>query len=199
MLEAYLKNKTLKELEAQLPKDAAQVKHTLKTLLEDQALEEQPSNMPALLILARCYLLCEELNEAKHTLETLLSHDPGNVSAKVELAQILFDENDTDAAARLLTEATNAAPEIVENWHLLSEYLQHNEDEQARENALMQYDMIKAFNDNLAMAEKAFANAEFVRADNLCRKLQQQVPNEVRVLRLLARLANQFRHFENSN
>ena len=118
MLEAYLKNKTLKELEAQLPQDVAQVKHSLETLLEDQ-----PSNTFALLILARCHLLCEDLNAAKQTLETLIGHDPVNMSAKIELAKILFKENDTHGALAQLTEVSNAAPQIAENWQLLSEYL----------------------------------------------------------------------------
>ena len=191
MLEAYIKNKTLKEFEAQLPEGAEQVKHALKALLEDQ-----PSYVPALLILARCHLLCEELNEAKHALETLISHDPGNVSAKVELAKILHDENDTHGAIKLLTVATNTEPAIVENWQLLSEYLQHDGQEQASKNALNQYEMIKAFNDNLMEAEQAFANAEFVRADKLCRQLLSQVPGEARALRLLARLAKRFHHYE---
>ena len=79
MLEAYIKNKTLKELEAQLPEGAAQVIHSLKSFLEDQ-----PSNTLAPLILARCHLLCEDQNDAKQTLETLLSNGTAPMSAKVE-------------------------------------------------------------------------------------------------------------------
>ena len=191
MLEAYIKHKMLKELEAQLPEDAAQVIHSLKTLLEDQ-----PSNTLALLILARCHLLCEEQNEAKQTLETLLSHDPANMSAKVELAKILFRENDTHSAFALLTEVTNTAPQIAENWQLLSEYLKKDGQLQASKNALNQYDMIKPFNDNLLAAKQAFANADFVESDRMCRQLLQLVPNEARALQLLARIARQFRHFE---
>jgi tetratricopeptide (TPR) repeat protein len=191
MLEAYLKNKTLKELEARLPEDAAQAKHSLETLLE-----EQPSNTLALLILARCHLLCEDLNAAKQTLETLIGHDPANMSAKVELAKILFRENDTHSALALLTEVTNAAPQIAENWQLLSEYLKKDGQLQASKNAQNQYDMIKPFNDNLLAAKQAFANADFVESDRMCRQLLQLVPNEARALQLLARIARQFRHFE---
>jgi tetratricopeptide (TPR) repeat protein len=191
MLEAYLINKTLKELEARLPEDAAQAKHSLETLLEDQ-----PSNTLALLILARCHLLCEDLNAAKQTLETLIGHDPANMYAKVELAKILFKENDTHGALAQLTEVTNAAPQIAETWQLLSEYLQNDGQLQASKNALSQYDMIKPFNDNLLAAKQAFANADFVESDRMCRQLLQLVPNEARALQLLARIARQFRHFE---
>lgn len=52
MLDAYKKNKTLKSLEAQLPKDAVEVKHALINFLEDQ-----PFNALALSMLARCRAL----------------------------------------------------------------------------------------------------------------------------------------------
>lgn len=191
MLEAYIKHKMLKELEAQLPEDAAQVIHSLKTLLEDQ-----PSNTLALLMLARCHLLCEEPNEAKRTLGTLISHHPGNEDAKVELAKIHFEENDTHAAVVLLAEVTTTSPHIAENWQLLSEYLQKEGHTQASKDALNQYDMIKPFNDNLLAAKQAFANADFKESDRMCRQLLQLVPNEARALQLLARIARQFRHFE---
>ena len=68
MLEAYKKNKFLKDLETLLPDDVEAVKGTLKdSLVTDSA------DAVALFILARCYLLCEELDEAKSTLETLVS------------------------------------------------------------------------------------------------------------------------------
>ncbi len=191
MLEAYIKNKPLKELEAQLPKDAVRVKPSL-----EQLLEEQPSNPRILLILAHCYLLCEEPNEAKRTLETLISHHPGNEDAKVELAKIHFGENDTHAAVVLLAEVTTTSPHIAENWQLLSEYLQKEGHTQASKDALNQYDMIKPFNDNLLAAKQAFANADFKESDRMCRQLLQLVPNEARVLQLLAKIARQFRHFE---
>jgi len=191
MLEAHKKYKALKALEAQLPQDATQVKQALDNLLKDE-----PFNPVALLLLARCQLICDEKNEAKLTLESLLKHHPDHVLAKVELAKINFDINDSQAAIDLLKEATKTRPEIVKNWKLLSEYLLHDGQEQASKNALEQYDMIKAFNDNLEVAEQAFARAEFIRADNLSRKLLELVPNEVHVLRLLASLAKQFRHYE---
>lgn len=191
MLEAYIKHKSLEVLEAQLPKDAAQVKQKLNSLLE-----EEPLNTRALFMLARCQLLCDELNEAKRTLEILIKHDPDHASANTELAKIFFRDNDSHEAIKLLTEVTRARPEITENWSLLSEYLQQDEQIDASQNALKQYDMIKAFNDKLRVAGQAFANADFKMADNICRQLLQLVPNEVRTLRLLARIARQSRYYE---
>jgi len=191
MLEAYIKDRKLKEFEAQLPKDAANVKQGLEHLLEDQ-----PSNPRVLLTLARCYLLCEQPGEAKQTLETLLNHHPGNEQARIELAKILFKGNDTPGAVALLTEVTNASPHIAETWQLLGEYLQKQGQAQASKNALNQYDMIKPFNDNLLAANQAFANADYVESDRMCRQLLQLVPNEARALQLLARIARHFRHFE---
>jgi len=191
MLDAYKNNKTLESLEAQLPQDAEQVKEALNNLLDDESIYTS-----ALFMLARCQLMCNEPDEAKHSFENLIAHSPGHVLAKVELAKILFKENDTQSAIDLLKEATNAKPEIDENWQLLSQYLQHDEQEQASKEALRQYEMIKAFNNTLAAASLAFANAEFVRADKLCRKLLELVPNEVRTLRLLASIAKKFGHFE---
>jgi tetratricopeptide (TPR) repeat protein len=191
MLEAYTKNKSLEALEAQLPEAVAQTKQKLNGFLE-----EEPLNTRALFILVRCHLLCDELIEAKHTLEVLINHEPDHVLAKTELARICFSDNDSHEAIKLLGEVTSARPEITENWRLLSEYLKQDEQIEASQNALKQYDMIKAFNDKLGVAKQAFANADFKMADKICRQLLQLVPNEVRTLRILAGIARQFGHFE---
>ena len=191
MLEDYKKNRVLRDLEALIPEDVEAVKHTLKNSLGNES-----SDKLALLMLAHCYMYCKEQDEATHTLETLISRDPGHVPAKVELAKILYIKNDVQAAIKLLVDATSTRPDIDENWLLLGEYLQGEGQQQASKDALNQYDMIKAFNDNLGLAEQAFANGEFVKADKLCRRLLGQVPAEVRTLRLLARLAKRFHHYE---
>jgi predicted Zn-dependent protease len=191
MLEAYKNHQALSALEARLPQDAAQVKPGLESILKDD-----PFNTVALRLLAQCHSICEETDEAILTLESLLKCNPGHVEAKVDLARIKFKTNDGQAAIGLLTEAANTRPEIVENWQLLSEYLQHDGQDQASKDALKQYEMIKAFNDNLEIAEQSFARAEFKRADNLCRQLLKLVPNEVHVLHLLARLAKKFHHHD---
>ncbi len=191
MLEAYKKHKTLRDLEALLPEEVEAVKQTLES-----ALEQGTSNSLVLSILAQCYLQCQEQDKAKHTLETLIMQYPAHIPAKIELAKILFDENDHQSAIRLLEDATNRRPDIHENWQLLSEYLHRDGRQEASKNAFEQFDMIKVFNENLATAEQAFAKGEFERTDKLCRLLLGQVPAEVRTLRLLARLAKRFRHFE---
>jgi len=191
MLEAYQKHKTLKALEARLPDDAELVKTTLENAAGDVRSDDL-----AMLILARCQLLCEDPGEAKQTLETLISGNPEQVLAKVELAKILAAENDLEGAIRLLRDATGTRPDVDENWLLLGEYLQQDGQQEASQNALNQYDMIKAFNDKLKEAERAFSNGEVARADKICRHLLSLVPAEVRTLRLLARIAKRFQHFE---
>ncbi len=191
MLEAYKNRKVLDDLEAQLPNGVAQVMQALKGRLEGQ-----PSDLPALLMLARCFELSEEFDEAKHVLETLIYKDPGNVPAKVALAKIHYRENDYQSAVRLLEDATNRRPEIDQHWRLLSEYLQLDGQLDASKEAKKQFDMIKAFNDNLQMAEQAFASGDFISSDKICRDLLGQVTSEVRALRLLARLAKRFYHLE---
>jgi len=191
MLEAYKKYKSLEALEAQLPTEAAPTREELTRFLE-----ENPHNKRALFMLARCHLLCDESQEAKHALETLMGHDPEHVFAKTELAKIHFSEGNSDEAIRLLNEVTFARPEIIENWRLLSEFLKQDEQVQESQDALKQYDMIKAFNKNLLLAEQAFKSGDFQAADGICRKLLQLVPNEVRTLRLLARIARQLGYFE---
>ena len=191
MLEAYKKNKMLRDLETLLPEDAEAVKHTLKS-----SFNKESSDSFAMLILARCHVLCEEPNEAKHTLATLISREPDHVPAKVELANILFNEDDPQAAVELLVNATSMRPDIDANWLLLSEYLQSDGQLEASKNALKQYDMIKAFNENLKLAEQSFENGDFEKADKMCRHLLRLVPAEVRTLRLLARIAKRFHQFE---
>jgi len=191
MLEAYKKNNVLRDLEALLPEDTEAVKNTLKN-----SFEKEPSDSYAMLILARCHVLCEELNEAKHTLERLISREPDHVPAKVELAKILFNENDPQAAIKLLVDATSLRPDIDANWLLLSEYLHSDGQLEASKNALKQYDMIKAFNENLTLAEESFKTGDFAKADKICRHLLGLVPTEVRTLRLLARIAKRYHQFE---
>jgi tetratricopeptide (TPR) repeat protein len=191
MLEAYKKNKILTDLEKLLPEDAEAVKRTLENSLK----EESPDSL-TLLILARSQALCEEPGEAKHTLETLISREPDHVPAKFELAKILFKEDDLQTAIKHLVEATSMRPDIDENWLLLSEYLHSDGQLEASSEALQQYNMIKAFNEKLKLAEEAFAIGAFAKADKICRHLLGLVPDEVRTLRMLARIAKRFRHFE---
>jgi tetratricopeptide (TPR) repeat protein len=191
MLEAYIKERSLKELETRIPEGRQEVKAALEAMADDG-----PSNPHLALMLAHCHRLDGDLAEAKKILDGMLADGARDVSVKLELAQVLHAQGDIESAIRLLTEATNARPELVDNWLLLRDYLQQDGQDQASADAMAQYEMIKAFNDHLKTAEKAFFSAEFVRADNICRKLLEKVPGEVRVLRLLARLATEFRHFE---
>jgi len=191
MLEAYQKYKILKALEARLPGDAELVKQTLEDKPEDTL-----SNDLAMLILARCQALLENPGEAKRTLEQLISRSPGQVQAKVELAKILFGENDLRAGIELVREVTGTRPELDENWLLLGEYLKRDGQKQASQDVLNQYDMIKTFNGKLKEAENAFSVGKFELADKICRHLLSLVPGEVRSLRMLARIAKRFRHYE---
>lgn len=191
MLEAYKKEQSLKELESRMQTNREEVRSALEAMAD-----ERPFNPHFALMLAQSCRLDGDLAESKQILEGLLAHGADDVSIKLELAKICHAQDDVDSAIRLLTEATNARPEKVDNWLLLRDYLQQDGQDQAAASAMTQYEMIKAFNDHLKTAEKAFFNAEFVRADNICRKLLEKVPGEVRVLRLLARLATEFRHFE---
>jgi len=191
MLEAYKKDRYLAELEARLPGDAEQVIQALQDVMEEQATDTR-----ALLILARAYVLCEAPGEAKQALEALLSKDPENVAAKVELAKILRRDNDLDGAIKLMKTVTNSRPDIHGNWLLLSEYFLDDGQPEASKNAQKQYDMVKAFNGNLKLAQEAFFNGAFAKADRICRQLLGLVPGEVRTLRLLAGIARRFRQFE---
>lgn len=191
MFEAYVKERKLKKLVSQVDENPVEVLHSL-----EQLAKAGPFSVNAALLQARCLLLEGQTDESRRVTEKALAHDPGNIYAKVRLAKILHDQNDTATSIELLREVTNARPELIENWQLLADYLRQQGQEKASKNAMSQFDMIKAFNETLNLAESAFSKAEYARADNICRKLLEKVPGEVRVLRLLARLARQFRHFE---
>lgn len=191
MLEAYKKFKALKALEARLPEDAEQIKQELHDFLD-----EEPLNTRALFTLALCHLHCDETDEAKNVLETLLANDPAHVAAKAELAKIHYRHDDSRQAIALLQEAASARPDIAEYWRVLSDYLRHDGQEDASANAAKQYAMIRAFNDKLHIAQQAFLKGDFRTADASGRQLLQLVPNEIRTLTLLARIARQFGHYE---
>ena len=191
MLEAYFKDKSLTELESRLPQDVEDVIQELHAHIG-----ENPADTRALYILARCQLTKEQPEEANRTLETLLSHEPDHAIAKIELAKLRFQDGKSAEAVRLLTQVTSLRPEIAGAWSLLAEYLQHDAQIAASEDAQKQFDMVRKFNEQLFAAEQLFARGDFKTADGICRQLLQLVPNEVRVLRLLARIARQFGHFE---
>lgn len=191
MLTAYLTDESLKVLEARVPEDPAGVQKELAGWLE-----KEPLNTRALFMLARCYLFSNDPGKAKETLESLIEHDPDHVLAKTALAKICFEDNDASEAIRLLTEVTSARPEIIGTWKMLGDYLQKDGHAEAGEDALKQHDLIKSFNDKLKAAQHAFSNGNFQAADGICRQLLQLVPNEVRTLRMLARIARQFQHYE---
>ena len=191
MLEAYQKHRTLKALEARLPEEAERVKQDL----EDES-SDLLSNDLAMLILARCQALLGEPDAARRTLETLLFRSPDQVQAKVELAKILCNENDLQAAIKLVREVTGTRPDLDENWLLLGDYLKRDGQQQASKDVLGQYDLIKTFNARLEEAKGAFTVGKFELADKISRHLLSLVPGEVRALRLLARIARRFHHYE---
>lgn len=194
MLEAYFQDQSLRALAAQLPTEAQKVKQELSGSLDEEA-----PNARALFTLAQCHLLDGETTEAKNVLEALVAHDATHVAAKTELAKLCFKDNEPQEAARLLREVTSSRPEVAETWTLLTEYLKQDGRTEASQDALKQFDMITAFNTRLHAAHQAFSNGDFQAADSACRQLLQLVPNEVRTLRLLARIARQFNHHEFSS
>lgn len=194
MLEAYTRALALKKLESRLPEEREMVRSTLESMSDDR-----PLDPGAALMLARIYRQEGLWDRSKHMLEGLLAQGSDDAAVKLELAKVHHQQNDLQSAIKLLTGVTNARPELAENWLLLKDYLEQDDQQDAARNAGAQYEMIKAFNDDLDKAEKAFSSGEYVRADNLCRKLLQQVPGEFRAMRLMAKLARQFRHYEISN
>lgn len=191
MLEAYKKEQELAALEARIKDDAEDVKKTLEEMLAAGS----PS-VRALFALARCQVSCEEEDAAKQTLEAVLGQVPDHAGARLELARLLHAGGDTSTAIDLLQEATRQAPQLTAGWKLLAECLRRDGQSEAGREAARQYDLIKAFNGNLQHAETAFAGGDFQTADQICRKLLQQVPGEIRTLRILARIARRLRYFE---
>ncbi|MEJ2273495.1 MAG: sulfotransferase [Woeseiaceae bacterium] len=191
MLDAYLKDRSVRALEARLPNDLDLVKKQVSDLVT-----KEPTNTQALWVLARCQMLGNESDAARETLEALLEIDPGYAPAIAQLARLMFDGGDVREAIRLLTRATSESPEIAEYWGVLGEFLKQDGQADAGEDALRQYSMIKAFNGKLQEARQAFAKGDYKKADGMCRQLLKLVPNEIRVLRLLSRLAGHFHHYE---
>jgi len=191
MLEAYRKHSALKALEARLPAEAEHVRQDLENAPGDMLSDDL-----AMLILARCQALLGERDIARRTLEALVARNPGQLQAKVELAKVLRSENELKAAIVLMRDVTRARPDLDENWLLLADCLKDDGQQQARQEVQAQYDMIRAFNSKLKEAEAAFATGKFELADKVCRHLLTLVPGEVRTMRLLARIARRFHHYE---
>lgn len=85
-------------------------------------------------------------------------------------------------------------PEFVVLWQLLAESYYNLGDETRADKALTQHGMIKSFNHTLSDAEHYFKEDDFQSCDQICRKLLVLVPNEPRVLMLMAKISQQFGH-----
>lgn len=191
MLEAYFKAKTLSDLESRLPRETAQVEQTLTAMLADA-----PDDTRVLFALARCHLFRHEEDEASKLLEKILRQQPEHTPAKIELAKSRFRAKRLPEAIQLLTEVANNRPEYDELWRVLAGWLTEDGQKEAGQETSKQYAMIRAFNEKVQVAEKAFAAGDPKTADAICRQLLQLVPNEIRTLRLLARIGKSFSHFE---
>lgn len=118
------------------------------------------------------------------------------MSAAVELAKVHIQDDELRKAIRLLTETTNARPEMAEVWGLLGRCLEKDGQTEAARDAMKQFAMVKAFNEKVVVAQKAFASGELQKAYVICRQLLNFLPNELRVLRLLAKIVRQLGHYE---
>lgn len=191
MLDAYKQKQYLDGLSARIPTQAADVLKELQNAAMDGALRGR-----AQLLLAQCYELVGQPAAARQVFEALLQSEPGNVSASIELAKLHSQEGALQKSIELLQQVAGSAPEVAEIWQRLSDYLQRDGKVEASKETENQFHMIRSFNDKLHAAQQAYANADFAAADAMCRQLLQLVPNEVRTLRLLCRIARQFEHFE---
>jgi tetratricopeptide (TPR) repeat protein len=94
-----------------------------------------------------------------------------------------------DESIQHLNELTTAAPEQHELWKTLAGLFEQKGDLNKAKAALQQYDMIKAFNDNLYVVGRHIDSNKLALADQLCRQLLTQIPGEIRTLRLMAIIA----------
>ena len=174
------------------------LKHTpIKALEKALALQiEHPDSELVMLLVARCQRFCNQLDASQEILQAIIIKTPLNVIARMELAALFNQKKQYHAAINLLTETTSLVPEYHEVWDILSQHLlQVGEVERAR-HASAQYEMIKKFNVSLARANEHFKGERFEEAESICRELLKQIPGEIRTLKLLAKIASHFTHYE---
>ncbi len=193
MLETNDLKQQIIDIELLLKKNPQDALAKAKILQKEKAHYE-----PTIILLARCQRFCGQLDTAQLTLEELLKEKPLSIFGRLELAIIFDKQNLSKEAINTLTDATKIAPEFHEIWEILSQHLFKSGDKEGAMHALNQYEMIKSFNVQLANANEHFHGARFFEAEEICRRLLQQVPTEARALKLLAQISSQFGHFDKS-
>lgn len=191
MLQRYQSHQMLMALNAQLTEQPLAVNKQLIAFLATA-----PNNVTALHVLAQSYQQLNNPGQAIATFETIQRLAPHDVASKVALAKLYHDSNMQAQGIEWLNQATKLQPERVEYWQLLANYSHQAGQGELSAEALKQAEVIQAFNHELAAAEQAFLSANFPKADQLARRLLHYLPNETRVLRLLAKIARHFRHAE---
>ncbi|MCB1078654.1 MAG: tetratricopeptide repeat protein, partial [Verrucomicrobiae bacterium] len=85
-----------------------------------QALAFSPDNVPLILLLAQAHLDAFGLDEAGEQFQRALSLDPGNVTARVGLAQILDLNGKTSEAILRIEQVCAEFPNYAPAWKLRS-------------------------------------------------------------------------------
>ena len=82
-----------------------------------EALKLDKNNVPALLGLATAYYLNGELNTAEAAAKEVLLHEPGDIEAKLLMAEVLLGQRHYGEAYRFVETVPNGKPDLIAEIH----------------------------------------------------------------------------------
>jgi tetratricopeptide (TPR) repeat protein len=158
-------------------------------LTQTRALLAQHSDDPELLYMqAVCQRYLGEHQAALHSLETLKALAPEHGRAHQEEGHNFRALNRNPEALRAYTRATHYNPALVASLKAQRDILQHSNDSVALAAVDAQLREVQALPKPLLAARDLLAQNKLARAESVCRKFLQQVPQNVPGMRILAEI-----------
>ncbi|WP_288128907.1 tetratricopeptide repeat-containing sulfotransferase family protein [Microbulbifer sp.] len=155
----------------------------------DQALallEEQPEDTELLYLLAASQRYLGEHAAAQQTLETLLTVDSENARGHQERGHNAAQLQDTDTALAAYRRATELNPALHASWRGLALTLRAQDDSEAAEHALRQFQHLQKLPPELLSAASLLYERKLHKAEQLCRTFLQKHRHHPEGMRLLA-------------
>ncbi|MGS2720482.1 tetratricopeptide repeat-containing sulfotransferase family protein [Paraglaciecola aestuariivivens] len=108
----------------------------------------------------------------------------------IKLADEIVNNNPPKEAADELERLVKVIPEQAQLWKILENLYLTNQATAKAQQASQQFNLITDFNQKLEQANARFNQGQIQAAEHQCRELLSLVPNEIRCLRLMAKISS---------
>ena len=149
-------------------------------------LQQTPEDSDALYMMAVCHRYLRQFDDALNCLDQLQQITPENGRAFQEEGHVYRDNGQMDQALRAYSLACRFNPALLVAWReqyqLLASSGRTNESNRIKS----QLDRLSALPDILISTMDLIAQGKLLKAEEICRKFLQQMPDHVEAMRMLA-------------